>query len=41
MRFIVTAILLCGLLQACGSKGALYLPPDKGGEQQSNSNKQH
>ena len=40
MRIIVTAILLCLLLQACGSKGALVLPADKNGGQQSNSNKQ-
>jgi predicted small lipoprotein YifL len=40
MRVIVTAILLCLLLQACGSKGALVLPADKNDGQQSNSNKQ-
>jgi predicted small lipoprotein YifL len=40
MRSIITAILLCMLLQACGSKGALVLPPEKGSAQQSNSNKQ-
>jgi predicted small lipoprotein YifL len=40
MRTIATAILLCALLQACGSKGALYLPPEKSGAQQSDSNKQ-
>jgi predicted small lipoprotein YifL len=27
MRVIVTAILLCMLLGACGSKGGLYMPP--------------
>jgi len=38
MRATVTAILLCLLLQACGSKGALIMPPDKkGGEQQPSS----
>jgi predicted small lipoprotein YifL len=41
MRVIATAILLCALLQACGSKGALILPPAKGDSQQSNSNKQN
>jgi predicted small lipoprotein YifL len=40
MRAIATAILLCVLLQACGSKGALVLPPENGGAQKSNSNKQ-
>ncbi|MGP1677728.1 MAG: LPS translocon maturation chaperone LptM [Giesbergeria sp.] len=40
MRVIVTAILLCVLLQACGSKGALVLPPEKSSAQQSNSSKQ-
>ena len=37
MRMIVTAVLLCVLLGACGSKGALVLPPEKGGEQPPNS----
>jgi predicted small lipoprotein YifL len=41
MRAIVTAILLCVLVQACGSKGALVVPPKPGAEQQqSNSSKQ-
>jgi len=41
MRATVTAILLCLLLQACGSKGALVLPPAKqGGEQPPGSSKQ-
>jgi predicted small lipoprotein YifL len=39
MRVIVTAILLCLLLQACGSKGALVLPADEHSGQQSNSSK--
>ncbi len=39
MRIIVTAILLCLLLQACGSKGALVLPADENSGQQSNSSK--
>jgi predicted small lipoprotein YifL len=41
---IITAILLCVLLEACGSKGALIMPPKPGAEQQqsqSNSNKQN
>ena len=33
MRAVVTAILCCLLLQACGSKGALVLPEDNGGQQ--------
>jgi predicted small lipoprotein YifL len=41
MRAIATAILLCVLLEACGSKGALIMPPKPGTEQQSNSNKQN
>jgi predicted small lipoprotein YifL len=41
MRAIVSAILLCLLVQACGSKGALVMPPKADSEpQQSNSNKQ-
>ncbi len=41
MRAIVTAILLCVVLQACGSKGALYIPSKQDSEpQQSNTNKQ-
>jgi predicted small lipoprotein YifL len=41
MRAAVTAIVLCVLLQACGSKGALILPPEKqSGEQQSSAGKQ-
>jgi len=40
MRVVVTAILLCALLQACGSKGALVLPSENSGAQKSNSNKQ-
>ena len=34
MRAIVSAILLCVLLEACGSKGALVMPPPSGSEQQ-------
>ena len=34
MRAIVSAILLCVLLEACGSKGALVIPPPPGSEQQ-------
>ena len=42
MRVIASAILLCLLLQGCGSKGALIMPPKPGSEQQqSNSNKQN
>lgn len=42
MRMIVSAILLCLLLGACGSKGALVMPPKTGGEQQqSNSSRQN
>jgi len=42
MRVIVSAILICVLLGACGSKGALIIPPKPGPEQQqSNSNKQN
>jgi predicted small lipoprotein YifL len=42
MRAIAAAILLCMLLGACGSKGALIMPPKPGAEQQqSNSNKQN
>jgi len=40
MRVVVTVILLCVLLQACGSKGALVLPPETDGARQSNTNKQ-
>jgi len=40
MRFISVAILLCMLLQACGSKGALVMPPEENGGQQSNAHKQ-
>ena len=40
MRNVVAAILLCVLLQACGSKGALYLPPEKSDARQSETNKQ-
>jgi predicted small lipoprotein YifL len=41
MRAIVSAVLLCLILQACGSKGALVLPPKVDNEpQQSNTNKQ-
>jgi predicted small lipoprotein YifL len=41
MRAIVSAILLCVLLEACGSKGALVVPPPPGSEQQPpKSNKQ-
>jgi len=41
MRVIVAAILLCALLQACGSKGALVLPPEKSGAQKPDSSKQN
>jgi len=42
MRAIVSAILLCVLLEACGSKGALVMPAKPGTEQQqSNSSKQN
>ncbi len=42
MRVIVSAILICVLLGACGSKGALIIPPKPSTEQQqSNSNKQN
>jgi predicted small lipoprotein YifL len=42
MRATVSAILLCVLLCACGSKGALVMPTKPGAEpQQSNSNKQN
>jgi predicted small lipoprotein YifL len=34
MRAIANAILLCVLLEACGSKGALVMPPKPGAEQQ-------
>ena len=41
MRASLTAILLCLMLQACGSKGALVMPPKADGEpQQSNTSKQ-
>jgi predicted small lipoprotein YifL len=40
MHAIATAILLCVLLEACGSKGALVMPPKPGAEQQQ-SNKQN
>ncbi|MHB8667155.1 MAG: LPS translocon maturation chaperone LptM [Burkholderiales bacterium] len=42
MRAIATAILLCVLLQACGSKGALIMPPKQSADQKQrpNSNKQ-
>ena len=45
MRAIATAIVLCVLLQACGFKGALVLPPEKAAgsnpRQKSDSNKQN
>jgi predicted small lipoprotein YifL len=42
MRAIATAIVLCMLLEACGSKGALVMPSKPGTEQQqTNSNKQN
>jgi predicted small lipoprotein YifL len=41
MRAIATAILLCVLLQACGSKGALVLPPEESGAHESNNSKQN
>jgi len=42
MRAIATAILLGVLLEACGSKGPLIMPPKPATEQeQSNSNKQN
>ena len=34
MRALVSAILLCVLLEACGSKGALVMPREPGSEQQ-------
>jgi predicted small lipoprotein YifL len=40
MRAIATVIVLAVLLQACGSKGALYLPSEKSDEQQPSSSKQ-
>jgi len=40
MRAVATAILLCLILQACGSKGALVMPPEGNGDQQSKINKQ-
>jgi predicted small lipoprotein YifL len=41
MRAIVTAILICVVLPACGSKGALIMPPKADNQtQQSNSSKQ-
>jgi predicted small lipoprotein YifL len=40
MRNIVVAILVAMLLQACGSKGALFLPSETNSEQQNSSNKQ-
>ena len=40
MRAIASAILLCALLQACGSKGALVMPTKAEPEpKQSNTNK--
>jgi predicted small lipoprotein YifL len=41
MRAVVSAILICLLLQACGSKGALVMPSKPDSQQQSNSNKQN
>jgi predicted small lipoprotein YifL len=42
MRAIISAILLCLLVQACGSKGALVMPAATAGERQhSNSSKQN
>jgi predicted small lipoprotein YifL len=42
MRALAIAILLCVLLAACGSKGALVMPPKPGTEQQqSDNNKQN
>jgi predicted small lipoprotein YifL len=42
MRVIVNAILVCMLLGACGSKGALVMPPEPGSERRpSDSNKQN
>jgi predicted small lipoprotein YifL len=42
MRAIATAIVFCVLLESCGSKGALVMPPKPDTEQQqSNSNKQN
>ena len=40
MRAVVTVIVICVLLQACGSKGALVLPSAENGGQQSDKNKQ-
>lgn len=39
MRAVFITIALCLLLQACGSKGALVLPPDENSGQQSKSDK--
>jgi predicted small lipoprotein YifL len=44
MRATISAILLCLLVQACGSKGALVMPPKADIEPKqssSNSNKQN
>jgi predicted small lipoprotein YifL len=44
MRLTVIVALLCLILQACGSKGALVMPPKPGAEQpqsNSSSNKQN
>jgi predicted small lipoprotein YifL len=42
MRAFATAILLCVLIGACGSKGALVMPAKPGTEQQQpNTNKQN
>jgi predicted small lipoprotein YifL len=39
MRVIVCAILLCAMLQACGSKGALIMPPMPDSQQQPDGSK--
>jgi predicted small lipoprotein YifL len=40
MRAAAICLLVAILLQACGSKGALFLPPETNGGQQNNSKKQ-
>jgi len=40
MRVAAITILLCLLLQACGSKGPLVLPDEKNSGARSSSNKQ-
>jgi predicted small lipoprotein YifL len=40
MRAFAILFLLVVLLQACGSKGPLFLPSETSGDQQTSSNKQ-